>query len=119
MLGGGNYMKFWIGLSLAILFEVMGVVFLSYSYGLTKLIPSIIAITFYLFSILLYMGSTRGKEVGVVGALFAGLGTVIVLLVGFFLFNEKVSTLNLIGVILILTGVTSLSRKPQAKGVVH
>ena len=56
------------------------------------------------------------QEVGVVGALFAGLGTVIILLVGYLAFNEKISTLKLIGVVLILAGVASLSRKPKPKG---
>jgi small multidrug resistance pump len=104
-----------MGLSFAVAFEVIAVIFLSYSYGLTKLLPSIIAITFYFISILLYMWITRGKEVGVVGALFAGLGTVIILLVGYLAFNEKISTLKLIGVVLILAGVASLSRKPKPK----
>ncbi|HLR67711.1 DMT family transporter [Virgibacillus alimentarius] len=110
-------MRFWIGLSLAIICEVIGVTFLNFSYGLSKLMPATIAITFYLSSVLLYMWNTRGKEVGVVGALFAGLGTVIVLLVGFFVFDEKISTLKLMGVVLIMTGVASLSMKPKQKGV--
>ncbi len=116
---GGNYLRFWIGLGLAVIFEVIGVIFLNYSYGLTKLIPTIIAITFYLSSILLYMWNTRGKEVGVVGALFAGLGTIIILLIGFFAFDEKISTLKLIGIILILIGVVNLSKNPKQKGVVQ
>lgn len=112
-------MRFWTGLSLAIVCEVIGVTFLNYSHGLTRILPSIIAVTFYISSILLYMRNTRGKEVGVVGALFAGLGTVIVLFVGFFVFAEKLSSLNAIGIIFIITGAVYLSRKPKQKGVVH
>lgn len=112
-------MRFWIGLSLAIICEVIGVTFLNYSHGLTKILPSVIAITFYLSSILLYMWNTRGKEVGVVGALFAGIGTVIVLIVGFFAFAEKISNFNVIGIILIITGAAYLSRKPKQRGAVN
>ncbi|MBM7644942.1 multidrug transporter EmrE-like cation transporter [Scopulibacillus daqui] len=109
-------MRFWTGLSLAIICEVIGVTFLNYSRGLTELFPTLIAFIFYLSSILCYMWSARGKEVGVVGALFAGLGTVLVLLIGFFAFDEKVSMLKLIGIALIIIGVARLSKKSKRKG---
>jgi|SRR5699024_4867286 len=110
-------MRFWLGLSVAIVCEVIGVTFLNYSEGLSKLYPTMIAIIFYLTSILFYMWNTRGKEVGVVGALFAGIGTVIVLLVGLLLFDEKISFIKLLGVILIIMGSVRLSKTSAKKGV--
>lgn len=110
-------MRFWIGLSIAIVCEVIGVTFLNYSNGFSKLLPTIIAVTFYLSSIFFYMWNTRDKEVGVVGALFAGIGTVVVLLVGFLLFDEKISSLKLLGVTLIIVGSVRLSIMPPQKGV--
>jgi|SRR5699024_919605 len=110
-------MRFWIGLSIAIACEVIGVTFLNYSNGFSKLFPTIIAIIFYLSSIIFYMWNTRNKEVGVVGALFAGIGTVVVLLVGFLLFDEKISSLKLLGVILIIAGSIRLSKIPKQEGV--
>lgn len=110
-------MKFWFGLSLAIVFEVVGVTFLNYSNGFSKLLPTAIAVLFYLSSIIIYMRNTRGKEVGVVGALFAGIGTIIVLGVGLFLFDEQITWIKLFGVILIITGVVRLSKPTTRKGV--
>lgn len=109
-------MRFWIGLLTAIVCEVIGVTFLNYSYGFSKLTPTVIAVIFYLSSIVVYMWNTRGKEVGVVGALFAGIGTVIVLLVGALLFDEHISTIKLLGVILIIAGAVRLSKTPKQKG---
>lgn len=110
-------MRFWIGLSIAIICEVIGVTFLNYSEGFSKLLPTMIAITFYLSSIIVYMWNTKEKEVGVVGALFAGIGTVVVLVVGFLLFNESISSWRLLGVSLIILGSVRLCVIPTQEGV--
>lgn len=110
-------MKFWFGLSMAIVFEVIGVTFLNYSEGFSRMIPTTIAVFFYLSSIVVYMWNTKEREVGVVGALFAGIGTIIVLGVGLFLFDEQITLIKLFGIMLILTGVVRLSKPVASKGV--
>src|SRR5699024_11776757 len=110
-------MKFWFGLSMAIVFEVIGVTFLNYSEGFSRMIPTTIAVFFYLSSIVVYMWNTKEREVGVVGALFAGIGTIIVLCVGLFLIDEQITLIKLFGIMLILTGVIRLSKPVAPKGV--
>lgn len=93
-------------LFLAILAEVIATSALKSAEGFTKLNPSLLVIlgygaAFYLLSLVL-----RHMTVGVTYAIWSGVGIVLVALVGFVVFREMPDTPAIIGMGLIIAGVT-------------
>jgi small multidrug resistance pump len=95
---------YWIYLGIAIVAEVIGTSALKSAEGFTQLIPSVVvvsyAIAFYLLSLTL-----RSIPVGVVYAVWSGVGIVLLALIGAFFFKQKLDMPAIIGVSLILAGV--------------
>ena len=102
-------MQPWLWLTLAIFFEVTGTVNLKLSNGLTKVIPSILVVVFYLCSFACLAITLKKMEVGTAYAIWAGLGTSLIALVGILYFHESVSILKVISIILIVLGVVGLN----------
>lgn len=102
-------MEPYVYLLMAIAGEVMGTSALKASYGMTKLWPAIAVIfgytmTFYSLSIAL-----KDLPVGIVYAIWSGLGIVSIVLIGIFVFEEEFSLLHLLGTALIIAGVGVLT----------
>ena len=100
-------MKF-VYLVLAIVAEVIATSALKASIGFTRPLPSIIVVVgyglaFYLLSLVL-----RTLPVGVAYAIWAGLGIVLVTLVGIVVFGEKPDLPAVLGISLIVAGVVVL-----------
>lgn len=101
-------MKAYLFLLIAIAGEVIGTSALKASDGMTKMIPSIVvvigyAMTFYTLSIAL-----KSLPVGVVYAIWSGLGIVSIVIIGICLFNECFTWMHFLGTSLILAGVLVL-----------
>lgn len=92
-------------LMLAILLEVAGTTSMKLSHGFTELIPSIFIVIFYVFSFLFLTLSLKRLEVGFAYAVWAGLGTLLVALIGVFYFKETFTFIKGISLFLIITGV--------------
>ena len=93
-------------LLLTIGFEVLGTVSLKLSDGFTRLVPSILVvagygISFYLLSLLL----KQNVPIGIIYAIWSGLGTVAIVLIGVWLWNEKLTMPTLLGIALVVIGV--------------
>lgn len=93
----------------AILAEIAATSMLKLTDGFSKLIPSIgvaagYAVAFYLLSLTL-----RSLPVGVVYAIWSGLGIVGIALIGIFFFKEDLHFWHWMGIGLILTGVLILN----------
>ena len=93
-------------LFIAILAEVIATSALKSAEGFTKLGPSILVVVgygaaFYLLSLVL-----RHMTVGVTYAIWSGVGIVLVALVGFVVFREMPDPPAIIGMGLIIAGVT-------------
>ena len=106
-------MLYYLLLLVSILFEVIGVVFLNLAKGFTVLTPTLLAIFFYCSAIAIYILLTSNREVGVVNAVFAGMGTALVSIIGILFFNESVSALKLVGIVLIIYGAVSINLKSK------
>ena len=104
-------MTYYLLLSMCILFEVIGVLFLNQSNGFSSLVPTLLAIIFYCTSIAVYILLTANREVGAVNAVFAGLGTVLVTIFGILFLGESVSVLKVVGISLIIAGAVSINLK--------
>ena len=112
-LDGKDALMTYLYLFMAILAEVIATSALKSAEGFTKLVPSLVVVlgygaAFYLLSLVL-----RHMTVGVTYAIWSGVGIVLVALVGVVVFREIPDTPAIIGMGLIIAGVTvihSLSR---------
>ncbi|MBR9926735.1 MAG: multidrug efflux SMR transporter [Gammaproteobacteria bacterium] len=98
----------FVYLVLAIVAEVIATSALKSSVGFTRPLPSIMVVVgygvaFYLLSLVL-----RTLPVGIAYAIWAGLGIVLVTLVGIVVFGEKPDLPAVIGISLIVAGVVIL-----------
>lgn len=101
----------YIYLLLSILFEVAGSTFLKMSEGFTNLIPSLLLVFFYGSSFIFIIFSLKTVPLSVGYSIWAGLGTAGAALVGIFLFNEILSGINILGLIVIISGVVIMNMK--------
>lgn len=98
-------MKHWLFLLAAIISEVTATSSLKASAGFTKLIPSIIVVVGYALSFYFLSLVLKAIPIGIAYAVWAGLGIVLLTLIGWLLFGQVLDTPALIGITLILSGV--------------
>ncbi len=98
-------MKSWIYLGIAIVAEVVATTGLKASEGFTRLWPSLLVITGY--AVAFYFLSITLKEipVGLAYAIWAGLGIVLVALIGWWVYGQTLDAASVIGMALIIAGV--------------
>lgn len=102
-------MNSFIFLILAITFEVIATSSLKASEGFSKLLPSLIVVTGYAAAFYLLSISLRTISVSVAYAIWSGLGTTGVVIVGAVLFHEKLTAVQVAGIALIIAGVVVLN----------
>ena len=92
----------------AIVLEVAGTTSMKLSDGFTRLLPSVLLAVFYLFSLAALALALKRIDVSVAYAIWAGVGTVLVAVVGILWFQEPVSLLKVGSILLIVAGVVGL-----------
>lgn len=92
-------------LALAIAAEVAGTSLLKATEEFTKLVPTTFLVIFYLISFWLMTLALRELPLGVVYAVWSGLGICLVAIVGAFMYKEMPDLASLIGMGLIISGV--------------
>lgn len=95
-------------LLLAILFEVAGTTSMKLSNGFTHLTPSIFIFVFYALSFTFLTLTLKRLDVSLAYAIWSGLGTLLIALIGVSYFNEPMSILKGISLSLIIVGVIGL-----------
>jgi small multidrug resistance pump len=98
----------WALLAVAIVLEVCGTVCLRLSEGFTRLTPSVLIFVFYAASFAVNSFVVRTLGLSIVYAVWSGVGTVAIAIIGFGYFKEPVTTLKLISISLIVIGVIGL-----------
>jgi len=96
-------------LIIAIIFEVAGTTCMKLSYGFTKAVPSILMIILYLLSLVSLTFALKKIDVSVAYAIWAGIGTALIVTVGILWFKEPVTALKIISLGLIIIGVIGLN----------
>ncbi|MFB9994803.1 DMT family transporter [Deinococcus oregonensis] len=99
----------WTFLLLAILFEVIGSVGLKASKGFTVLGPSFFVVVGYAAAFFLLSLALRTLPLSAAYAVWAGLGTVLVAIVGLLLFKDPLTWVGVFGIVLIIAGVLLLN----------
>lgn len=101
-------MKYWLILLLAILLEVAGTTSMKLSNGFTKVVPSIAMFVLYLLSLVALTYALKRFDMSMAYAIWSGVGTALITIVGFYLFKEPVSTVKILSIGLVILGVLGL-----------
>jgi small multidrug resistance pump len=99
----------YLYLIIAICTEVIATSALKKSEAFTKLVPSLIVIVGYSASFYLLSLTLKHMKVGIVYAVWSGLGIVLVTIVGVFYFKQRVDLAGFLGLGLIIAGVVVLN----------
>lgn len=102
-------MRAWIYLGLAIASEVLATSALKASQGFTRLVPSLVVVAGYLTSFFLLSLALKTLPLGLTYAVWSGIGTAAMALVGVFLWQEPMSAGQWFGLGLIIVGVVLLN----------
>ena len=95
----------WILLLLAISAEVIGTSFLRLSEGMSRPLPTLLVFGAYAIAMALLSKVVLSIPLGLTYALWSGIGTVVIVLVGRFAYSQLLSPTQLIGIGLITAGV--------------
>jgi small multidrug resistance pump len=104
----------YLYLALAIAFEVIGTSALKASETFTRLVPSLVTLVTYMVSFVFLALSLRTIPIGIAYAIWAGLGIVLIALVGWFWFRQTLDVPALIGLALIVAGVVLVNAFSQS-----
>ena len=96
-------------LALAIGSEIIATVSLKLSNGFTRPLPSVVVVLGYAMSFYALSISLRTIPLGVVYAIWSGVGTAAIVVIGLFLFRETLDLVKVVGIGLIITGVVMLN----------
>jgi len=99
----------WIYLLIAIVSEVSGTTCMKLSEGFTRTLPSILIFVFYAAAFTMMTLAIKKIEVSIVYAIWSGIGTALIATIGILMFHERVTTLKLISMVLIIVGVIGLN----------
>jgi small multidrug resistance pump len=99
----------WIYLAAAIASEIVGTVFLRFTDGFTRPAPSTLAIATYAASLWLTALALRELEISLAYAVWAGVGTAAVAVIGMAVLGESVNVLKVASIALVIGGVVGLN----------
>ena len=99
----------WMLLSLAIVLEVAGTTNMKLSEGFTERVPSVLVFVFYGLSIGALTLSLKRIDVSVAYAVWSGLGTAFIAMVGVFIFGEALTGVKVVALAFIVVGVVMLN----------
>ncbi|CAM3968505.1 DMT family transporter [Flavobacterium weaverense] len=102
-------MKNFLFLGIAIIFEIIATSALKKSEEFTKLIPSIITIVGYCGAFYFLSFAIRTIPIGIAYAIWSGVGIVLITIIGAVFFKQIPDLPAIIGLSLILIGVTVIN----------
>ncbi len=103
----------WLWLALAIVLEVSGTVCMKLSDGFSRWVPSVLMAVFYMASFAAMVMSLKRIELGIAYAVWAGVGTALIAMVGVMVFKEAATAMKLAAIALIISGVVMLHLSEQ------
>jgi quaternary ammonium compound-resistance protein SugE len=98
----------WIILLLAGLFEVVWAVSLKYTEGFTRLVPSAITLVGMVVSVWLLSVAMKTLPLGTAYAVWVGIGALGAFIAGIVLFQEALTPMRVVSVLLIAAGLIGL-----------
>lgn len=102
-------MQQWLFLAGAIALEIAGTTSMKLSHGFSRPLPSVLLFVFYLGSIVALTLALRKIDVSIAYAIWSGVGTAAIALIGILFFREQVSAVKLVSIALIVLGVIGVN----------
>lgn len=102
-------MKQWLYLGVAIISETIATSALKSSEGFSKLLPSLLVVAGYGIAFYFLSLTLRTIPVGIAYAVWSGVGIVLITLVGWLVFGQKLDLPALLGMGLIVAGVVVMN----------
>ncbi|MYR71624.1 MULTISPECIES: multidrug efflux SMR transporter [unclassified Streptomyces] len=96
-------------LAAAIAAEVTATTAMKYSEGFSRLWPSLVTVVGYVLAFALLAQTLKTLSIGTAYAIWAGVGTAVVALIGILWMGEAAGPAKLLGVALIIAGVVVLN----------
>lgn len=106
----------YLFLVVAICCEVVATSALKQTDGFTRLVPSLVTIAAYGLAFYFLSLPIRTMPVGVVYAVWSGAGIVLIALIGYFVFGQKLDAFALLGLALIIAGVLIVNLLSRTAG---
>ena len=98
-------MNGWLYLALAIGTEIIGSTGLKYSKGFSVFLPSVIVVIGYSVSFYFFSLALKTIHLNTAYAIWSGLGTALIAILGWLLLSESMSLLKAAGICLVIVGV--------------
>lgn len=98
-------MPVYLILALAVLAETIGTTALQASQQFTRLGPSVLVVVAYAVSFYLLSITLRSMPVGVVYALWSGLGIILIAIIGWVVFAQRLDFAAVAGLAMIIGGI--------------
>ncbi|WCO68862.1 multidrug efflux SMR transporter [Iamia majanohamensis] len=102
-------MRPWIYLGVAIVSEVFATTFLKQSEGFSRLVPTLASLAGYGLALYCLSRAVQDIELGIAYAIWAGLGTALIVLLGWLVFRQSIDLAAIIGVLMIVGGVVVIN----------
>jgi small multidrug resistance pump len=102
-------MNHWLALAIAIFAEVIGTTALKASDEFTRLMPSILVVAGYGTAFYFMAISMRVLPVGIMYAIWSGMGIVLVSIIGWLVYKQTLDFPSMIGMGLIISGVVVIN----------
>jgi small multidrug resistance pump len=105
----GVKMNHWLAIALAIIAEVIATSALKASNEFTRLIPSLVVVVGYGIAFYFMTISLRVLPVGIMYAIWSGLGIVLISIIGWVVYKQVLDMPAVIGMGLIISGVVVIN----------
>jgi small multidrug resistance pump len=102
-------MNHWLAIGIAIVAEVTATTALKASNEFTKLWPSLIVVVGYGLAFYFMAISMRVLPIGIMYAIWAGLGIVLISIIGWLVYKQTLDAPAIIGMALIIAGVVIIN----------
>lgn len=99
----------WFILLAAIVCEVIGTTCMKLSEGFTRMVPVIGMCLFYAVSFVALGLTLKNIEVGIAYAVWSGVGTALIALIGIVFFHEGITAMKIGGIVLVISGAVILN----------
>jgi small multidrug resistance pump len=97
----------WLFLGLAIAFEIVGTTCLKLCAGFTRFVPSVLTVLSYGICFFLFSIAVKKIEISVSYAIWSGVGTAAITVIGVFCFHEAMTFWRVVGILAIIGGVVA------------
>jgi len=108
---------YWFFLAMAIVFEVAGTTCMKLSQGFTKFLPSVSVFLLYGICFSFIILALKKIELSIAYAIWSGAGTALIAIIGIVWFQESVTLLKIVSLVLVVAGVVGLQLSQTASGM--